>query len=253
MATPCYDTDGDDEQAGLSPGPEPFTLDVEATSPKEKCARQHYNDLLARRKSCLKGAEGNTSGTRETNLTWDYGVQWSARDGAREFLQNMVDHTLESWDIISTPDALKVQRISALTPELKQLDLAKKCHKPLGTFQHGRLLMVDDVVASALLVYKRSVVLFQKYAILCRSNIAFGSQKLCKKGLAGGFGEGMKVGALAILKQKDWDDDIAIHQGLRDPAIRSRYYCFLVHIYNIYARRHERRPQAHRRRVGFRL
>jgi hypothetical protein len=74
---------------------------------------------------CLKGKDVNTTDTQETNLTLDYSVQWSALDGARKILQNMVDHTLESCNIISMPDALKVQHISALTPKLKQLNLTK--------------------------------------------------------------------------------------------------------------------------------
>lgn len=107
----------------------------------------------------------------------------------------MMDHILESWGLLPGETARLKAVESPTIPDAVQRALPRHPTEfsGLGALERCWLLQVDDALAAAVLIYPEGAVLWQKYAILSREHIQFRSSKSKVAGLAGGFGEGMKV------------------------------------------------------------
>ena len=155
-----------------------------------------FDDALLQRKKIAPGR-------LDTNMTSAYNVQWPVEAGIREQLQNLFDGIAVAYGQPGSP--LPMSRI-----ECRKVTSRTRTVRGGGKGRGGWDVFVGSECVGAIFATASAIVVHQENCVLSLRNLKLSSDKV-NAGLAGGFGEGFKVGTL-VLTRNNWKVSYAMYE-----------------------------------------
>ena len=154
-------------------------------------------------------------GIVKTVLTTGYKILWTEDDALRELVQNFIDGIQVAFGCQSRDDIIVMTAdflIQRVIDEFKDRGIHDFVNTKKGQGEKGTPVLeqawnfyVDSripderrVYAGTIAVFEKEIVIHQEQCVLSERHLMFQSDK--SNGLAGGFGEGFKLGILVLLK-----------------------------------------------------
>eukprot|EP01113_Clastostelium_recurvatum_P005596 TRINITY_DN124_c1_g1_i5.p1 TRINITY_DN124_c1_g1~~TRINITY_DN124_c1_g1_i5.p1 ORF type:complete len:1182 (-),score=354.74 TRINITY_DN124_c1_g1_i5:261-3785(-) len=176
----------------------------------EKKARAHPSSLSSENDSSPSSSLSSSSSAPHTgtiistirlSITENYAPKWKSRQGVREVMQNWYDGMVEKAHIINKdkPNSADMMSMAASLTVSVQKEAGEDGHviiSYLGTYQNDLLGKVEYSSRDATLSLSNQQVSLARRILLLGS-----SDKTDKDYLVGQFGEGLKLGILALTRE----------------------------------------------------